>query len=52
MSVFTQVESTALLRSSHGLVNSGRLLSSGRVERPLKVSASLGRDLGLQRRSD
>ena len=35
-----RIESTRTLRSHHGMVISGRLLSSGRVERPLKMSVS------------
>jgi hypothetical protein len=46
------LESPRTLRSSHGLVLSGRLLSPGRVERPLKSSVSLSRDGRLIGRSD
>ena len=38
MNEFFQTESTRALRSHHGMVISGRLLSSGRVERPLRRS--------------
>jgi hypothetical protein len=52
MNWFAQIESPRTLRSGHGLVLGGRLLSFGRVERPLKLSVSLGRDVLLMRRSD
>ena len=38
MSTLTQIESTQTLRIHHGMVNSGRLLSFGAVEAPLKRS--------------
>jgi hypothetical protein len=52
MSWIKQIESPRTLGSGLGLVLSGRLLSSGRVERPLKMSVFLSRDQRLMRRSD
>ena len=52
MNVISQIDSPRTLTSRHGLVLSGRLLSSGRVERPLKMSVPLSRDERFMNRSD
>jgi len=50
--IWFSIESMRALRTHHGMVISGRFLSFGRVERPLKVSETLSRDERLMNRSD